>query len=100
MMDTDVTYLLTSGGHNVGIVSEPGSEGHSFQVMTKRSTDYYVDPETFVAEVPRKNGSWWPEWVAWLVGHAGPPAEPPAMGAVAAGYPPLCEAPGTYVLQA
>jgi len=87
MTDTDVTYLLTSGGHNVGIVSQPGSEGHSFQVMTKRSTDHYVDPETFVAEVPRKDGSWWPEWVSWLVEHSGLPTEPPAMGAVAAGYP-------------
>ena len=35
--DTDVTYLLTTGGHNAGIVSEPGHDGRSFQVMTKKS---------------------------------------------------------------
>jgi len=58
--DTDVTYLLTSGGHNVGIVSEPGHQGHSFRVMTKRATDHYVDPETYLAEAPHKNGAWWP----------------------------------------
>jgi polyhydroxyalkanoate synthase len=67
--------------------------------MTKRSVDYYVDPETFVAETPRKSGSWWPEWVAWLAEHSGAPADPPPMGAAAAGYIPLCEAPGAYVLQ-
>jgi polyhydroxyalkanoate synthase len=99
MTDTDVTYLLTSGGHNVGIVSEPGQKGHSFQVMTKRSTDHYVDPETFVAETPRKSGSWWPEWVGWLAERSGVAAKAPPMGAPAVGCAPLCEAPGTYVLQ-
>jgi polyhydroxyalkanoate synthase len=99
-VDTDVTYLLTSGGHNVGIVSEPGHEGRSFQVRTKRPTDHYLDPQTYLVEAPRNSGSWWPEWVGWLGRHSDVAAEPPSMGAVAAGYAPLCDAPGTYVLQA
>ncbi len=33
--DTEVTYLLTTGGHNAGIVSEPGHGHRSFQVMTQ-----------------------------------------------------------------
>ncbi len=45
MTDTEVTYLLTSGGHNAGIVSEPGHEHRSFQVMTKKSDDRYMDPD-------------------------------------------------------
>ena len=48
LTDTDVTYLLTSGGHNAGIVSEPGHRHRSFQVMTKKSIDYYVDPDTYL----------------------------------------------------
>jgi polyhydroxyalkanoate synthase len=100
LVKTDVTYLLTSGGHNVGIVSEPGHQGRSFQVRTKRLTDHYLDPETYLIEAPCKSGSWWPEWVGWLGGHSGVASEPPPMGAVAAGYAPLCDAPGTYVLQA
>jgi polyhydroxyalkanoate synthase subunit PhaC len=99
-VETDVTYVLTSGGHNVGIVSEPGHQGRSFRVMTKRSTDHYVDPETYLAEAPSKRGSWWPEWVAWLATHSGVATDPPSMGAAAAGYAPLCDAPGIYVLQA
>ena len=46
LTDTDVTYLLTSGGHNAGIVSEPGHDGRSFQVMTKVTDAHYVDPES------------------------------------------------------
>ncbi len=98
-MDTEVTYLLTEGGHNAGIVSEPGRDGRSFQVMTKRANDRYLDPDAFVETAPRKEGSWWPEWVAWLNDHSGAPVQPPAMGAAGAGYAPLGEAPGTYVLQ-
>jgi polyhydroxyalkanoate synthase len=97
--DTEVTYLLTTGGHNVGIVSEPGHDGRSFQVMTKKPDDHYVDPETFVAETPRKEGSWWPQWVAWLDARSEAPVGPPAIGAPQSGYPPLGDAPGTYVLQ-
>jgi polyhydroxyalkanoate synthase len=46
-----------------------------------------------------KEGSWWPEWAAWLAQHSGAPVPPPQMGARAAGYVPLGNAPGTYVLQ-
>jgi len=96
--ETDVTYLLTSGGHNAGIVSEPDHLGHGFRINTKRTSDHYLDPERFVAEVPRQDGSWWPEWAAWLGERSGPPAALPPMGAPQAGYPALEDAPGTFVL--
>lgn len=99
LSDTDVTFLLTTGGHNAGIASEPGNNKRSFQVMTKRADDRYIDPASFVREAPRKEGSWWPEWAAWLAGHSGELMPPPPMGAPAEGYAPLCDAPGTYVLQ-
>ncbi|HET6378417.1 MAG TPA: alpha/beta fold hydrolase, partial [Methylocella sp.] len=99
LADTDVTFLLTTGGHNAGIASEPGNHKRSFQVMTKRADDRYIDPASFVREAPRKEGSWWPEWAAWLASHSGELVPPPPMGAPAAGYAPLCDAPGTYVLQ-
>ncbi len=97
LTDTDVTYLLATGGHNAGIVSEPGHDGHGFQVMTRKADDRYVDPEAFLAQAPQKQGSWWPEWVAWLAARSGEPVDPPAMGA--ADHVPLADAPGTYVLQ-
>ncbi|HEY5216221.1 MAG TPA: alpha/beta fold hydrolase, partial [Pseudolabrys sp.] len=98
LTDTEVTYLLTPGGHNAGIVSEPGHDGRSFQVMTKKADDRFVDPETYLTDAARKDGSWWPEWVAWLAAHSAAPGEPPPMGA-AADYAARCDAPGTYVLQ-
>ena len=98
-MDTDVTYLLTEGGHNAGIVSEPGHDARSFRVMTKFANDRYLDPDTFIEMAGRKEGSWWPEWVAWLKERSEAPVAPPSMGASEAGYAPVGDAPGTYVLQ-
>ncbi len=97
LVDTDVTYALTSGGHNAGIVSEPGHRGRTFQLMTHNVGDRYTDPDTFHATAPLRQGSWWLAWVEWLVGRSGDPVAPPAMGF---GAGPLAEAPGAYVLQA
>ncbi len=94
--ETDVTYLLTSGGHNAGIVSEPGHPGRSFRVGVKKADQHYLDPERFLAQAQRRDGSWWPEWVGWLEQHSGSAAAVPPMGL--SGSPPLANAPGEYVL--
>jgi polyhydroxyalkanoate synthase len=99
LTDTEVTYLLATGGHNAGIVSQPGKNNRHFQVTARPRNGHYVDPDTWVAETPRKDGSWWPEWVSWLQARSGKPTTPPALGAAAAGYPPLADAPGHYVMQ-
>jgi polyhydroxyalkanoate synthase len=100
LTDTDVTFVLTAGGHNAGIVSEPGHPERSYQIATKREGDIHVDLDSWAAATPRQDGSWWPEWSAWLQQHSSAPIPPPPMGAPAAGYPPLEDAPGRYVLQA
>jgi len=97
--ETELTFLLTSGGHNAGIVSEPGHPGRSFQLATRPAGAPYLDPGDWAAEAPRHDGSRWPAWEAWLAQHSSGREQPPAMGAPDRGYPPLEDAPGTYVLQ-
>jgi polyhydroxyalkanoate synthase len=99
LADTDVTFLLTTGGHNAGIVSEPGHPRRSYQVATAKEGDSYIDPDTWQLLTPHKEGSWWPEWEAWLARNSGEPTAPPPMGAPERGYTPLYDAPGTYVLR-
>jgi polyhydroxyalkanoate synthase len=99
LTDTEVTFLLTSGGHNAGIVSEPGRPRRTYQMRTNSHQDHYADPDTWVATTPRQDGSWWPAWVRWLEARSGAPAAPPTIGAPAAGYAPIGDAPGIYVLQ-
>jgi polyhydroxyalkanoate synthase len=100
LTDTDVTFLLTTGGHNAGIVSEPGGSGdrRTYQIMGKNGYDRYLGPDDWLARAQRHEGSWWPAWRNWLDERAGPLAAPPPMGAPQAGYAPLQDAPGSYVL--
>ena len=98
--DTEVTFLLTSGGHNAGIVSEPGHPHRSYQMATHTEGNIYVDPDNWQARTPVHEGSWWPAWEAWLVTHSSDQLPPPPLGAPEKGYPLLSNAPGTYVLEA
>ena len=94
---SDVTFALTSGGHNAGIVSEPGHPDRHYRVRETRHGETYADPDTWFERAALKDGSWWPEWVAWLDKRTGGRVAPPSMGN--ANYPTLCPAPGVYVLQ-
>lgn len=98
--DTDATFVLTTGGHNVGIVNPPVHQRGAYQMQTRRRGDRYIDPDTWAAEAPRFEGSWWPAWESWvLAAGSGERVEPPAMGAPERHLPPLEPAPGGYVLQ-
>jgi polyhydroxyalkanoate synthase len=99
LTDTEVTFVLTSGGHNAGIVSEPGKPRRAYQISTTAATDKYVDPDAWVVATPKREGSWWPAWRGWLTKHSGEKVPPPALGNARAGYKALADAPGTYVLQ-
>jgi polyhydroxyalkanoate synthase len=99
LADAEITFLLTSGGHNAGIVSEPGHPRRSYQVTTKKDGERYVDPDSWHAATPTQEGSWWPEWLRWLEERSSGPAESPGMGAPERGYASLCHAPGTYVFE-
>jgi polyhydroxyalkanoate synthase subunit PhaC len=98
LTDTEVTFLLTSGGHNAGIVSPPGHPRRNYQVATRSHGTRYMDPDTWLATAPRYEGSWWPAWQAWLAVRSEERVAPPAMGAAEKGYSVLGDAPGNYVL--
>jgi polyhydroxyalkanoate synthase len=98
--DNELTFLLTNGGHNTGIVSEPGHKGRHYDIATRQAGDRYVDASTWRSRARRVEGSWWPEWARWLFANSDVQRiAPPGTGAPARGIVPLCPAPGTYVLQ-
>ena len=62
----DIDFVLTSGGHNAGIVSEPGHKGrHYFHSQYAKGT-CYVDPVQWLDQAEECEGSWWPAWTRWL----------------------------------
>jgi polyhydroxyalkanoate synthase subunit PhaC len=90
--------VLTNGGHNAGILSEPGHEHRHFRIGWHRHGEHYVDPDSWLAANPSLQGSWWPAWSAWLAQRSGTPVAPPSLGREHGEFAPLEDAPGRYVL--
>jgi len=94
MVSGDVTFVLTTGGHNAGIVSEPGHEGRSYHIHERKADAAYESPDRWLATAGKETGSWWESWDGWLKQRstgASIPAQPLEKG--------LCSAPGTYIFQ-
>jgi len=97
LTDAEVTFALTNGGHNAGILSHPGFPQRHYRMTTKPIHARYLDPDEWRATNPVHEGSWWPAWAAWLAARSGAPVAPPPLGRPDAGYPALADAPGEYV---
>jgi polyhydroxyalkanoate synthase len=69
LTDTDLTFALASGGHNAGIVSEPGHPHRTYAIAERVHEGHWRSPEEWLQHAVRHDGSWWPAWSAWLVAH-------------------------------
>lgn len=96
--DAEVTFVLTNGGHNAGVVSEPGHPFRRHRVRATPAHTAFLDPDHWLEEAETRDGSWWPTWTDWLAARSGAPVAPPPLGAPDRGYPALEDAPGHYVL--
>jgi polyhydroxyalkanoate synthase len=94
----DYTFLLTSGGHNAGIVSGPTHPRRRHRVRTWSNDTETLTPQEWLETTPAQAGSWWPVWDRWLTAHStAERVAPPALGAPK--YRPVDDAPGEYVRQ-
>jgi polyhydroxyalkanoate synthase len=93
LTDAEITFALTSGGHNAGVVSPPGHPGRRFAISSRASGGHYLGPEQWLSRAEPRRGSWWPVWAAWLDEKSS--GQAPARS-VRSGLEP---APGRYVRQ-
>jgi len=97
---SDYTFLLTSGGHNAGIVSGPEHPRRRHRVLTWHDAMTQLTPDEWLKAATLEQGSWWPAWQRLLVAHSSAGQMPvPALGNEELGYPALEDAPGSYVLE-
>jgi len=93
----DYTFLLTSGGHNAGIVSGPVHPKRRHRILTWTNDGATLTPNEWLKSAPLHEGSWWPAWEQWLAEHSGaqePARAPATRGSDGAA---LEDAPGSYV---
>lgn len=93
LCDAPIDFVLASGGHNAGIVSEPGHANRSYRSLPAGAArSGYLAPQEWLSLAVRSEGSWWPHWQRWLAARSDrQQVAPPAM---AAGFGP---APGQFV---
>jgi polyhydroxyalkanoate synthase len=90
----DVHFVLGSSGHIAGGINPPGGKRvRPYWTNPSRSTD----PDEWLAGAEKIEDSWWVEWARWLDARSGKKVAARTPGS--ADYPPLAEAPGTYVLE-
>lgn len=100
LTDTEMTFVLTSGGHNAGIVNAPGRAKGHYRIASKEATDPCHSAGEWLKTADLRNGSWWEAWSDWLAARSlVERVAPPAMGAPEQGYVLIADAPGSYVLQ-
>ncbi len=91
LVSGDVTFVLTNGGHNAGILSEPGHAGRHYKVHCTQAQQARLSPSDWMDGAIVNQGSWWESWSSWLQeGQATQRARPVTGG--------LCDAPGAYVM--
>jgi polyhydroxyalkanoate synthase len=90
-----VRYALATSGHILGIINPPvDPPKRKFWIADATGQR---DPEAWRADIPKVPGTWWTDWVEWLRPQCGARKAPPSLGTEQ--YPPLADAPGTYVLE-
>lgn len=93
--DSDMTFVLTSGGHNAGVVSEPGHPRRHFRLGHRSAGAAYLGSDEWMEAYETQQGSWWPSWADWLSALSETHVPPPALGSGA--YPAIGDAPGRFV---
>ncbi|MES2350674.1 MAG: alpha/beta fold hydrolase [Pseudomonadota bacterium] len=97
LCNAPIDFVLASGGHNAGIVSEPGHANRSYYSHPANVAPIgYTSPEQWLEQAEHTEGSWWPHWQQWLARHSDRQrVAPPAMGLGRT----LGPAPGRFVVQ-
>jgi polyhydroxyalkanoate synthase len=86
-----VRFVLGGSGHIAGVINPPSSSKYGYWLNARRP----AEPKAWLAGAKHADGSWWPDWQAWLGRKSGGkvPARDPAAGRLVA----LEDAPGGYV---
>lgn len=66
LLDPELTFVLTNGGHNGGILSEPGHKGRHFRHRVKTPDDPVIAAQDWFETTNPEDGSWWEHWSDWL----------------------------------
>src|SRR4029450_8064495 len=84
-------FVLSTSGHIAALVNPRGNPKATFQTGKHNP----ADPKAWLRTAESREGSWWPDYDAWLAERCGVPVDaPPRLGGHGLGL--LAGAPGTH----
>jgi polyhydroxyalkanoate synthase len=93
LANTNSTHFTLAGsGHIAGMIAPP-EKGKGY--WTGEEAQYYETAEEWREHAEEHEGTWWEDWRGWLEQRSGEQTDAPQMGSDQ--YPPIEDAPGTYV---
>ena len=92
LANTNATHFtLAASGHIAGMIAPP-EKGKGYWTG---EDGQYETAEEWREHAEEHEGTWWEDWREWLEQRSGEKIDPPRVGSEQ--YPPIEEAPGTYV---
>jgi polyhydroxyalkanoate synthase len=88
-------FVLTASGHIAGMINPPGKGKGGY--WTNDEDEAAETPEDWLSGAQPHEGSWWSDWAGWLAARSGEKKAAPSVGSAV--YPPIGDAPGTYVME-
>ena len=88
-------FALANSGHIAGMINPPSSGKGRHWVNEGGDAGEAKTAEEWLQNATEHEGSWWEDWTNWLEPRSGKKVDPPGVGSVH--YPPIEDAPGTYV---
>lgn len=88
------TFVLSNSGHIQSLLNPPGNPKAFFWSGEANA----AIPQAWLERAPKHQGTWWPHWLEWIKARSGELRDAPAAAGSEA-HPPLCAAPGEYVLE-
>ena len=88
------TFVLSNSGHIQSLLNPPGNPKAFFHC----DRAFAASPEAWLEKAAKHQGSWWPHWLEWIKARSGDMREAPTAPGNEA-HPPLCAAPGSYVME-
>ena len=85
-----IRFVLAMSGHIAGVVNPPAANKYGYFTGELAPT-----PDAWLESATAHDGSWWPDWDAWVSEHSGVEAQPREPGA--GDLPVIEDAPGRYV---
>ena len=93
----EAKFILANSGHIAGIIQGKGAKPGKLYYYENKNFNVNLDPEAWLKDAAKQDGSWWPLWIDWLKKYSGKSVEAKQINQNK--FKEIYKAPGLYVTE-